>query len=164
MAHTSPMLATIRREFSPRSLVGLGQTAESDLWQSPWSYVPAVNIALRTAPYIGGSGRAACEYPWYCDILGQWNRAFDSCKPFTDAELRACQAADFGPAMTPEAGERALRLGDESVAAYCRMHPDECSAYQQALADPNADLKFYAWIAGGVLALVLVVSLMKGRR
>ena len=133
------MAIDIQSAFSPRNFAGMGTTpaptreeVEAQFW---------ADYEART------SGRGACEYPAWCDWIGGMDRFFDSCRPFTEAELRECQRAEFGSAMPPASIEEALRRGDESVAAYLRMHPEEAQAYQEALADPTAPWSNLGWAA-----------------
>ena len=81
-------------------------------------------------------------YPWYCGtfpyavgatIMGQ----DPACNPPTPDQIRAAQKGEFGPALSPQSVQDALKAGDASVAAYCAAHPDECTAYKSAASCPS---------------------------
>lgn len=90
------------------------------------------------------------SYPWYCGA-GGFTDWLDECKPATWQQVRDAQRAGMGPGMTPENVEQALATGDEVVAAYCRMHPEECRGND----DPNW-LLWVALLLGGLFLIRLV--------
>lgn len=94
-------------------------TANRGMGQTPWyQYIPLWPSERETNP--------CAPSPAWCDYLGQAGAMVAECLPIDPSK---CQAADFGPAMTPEMRQRAIEAGDKSVAAYCRANPEMCSAY-----------------------------------
>ena len=108
---------------------------------------------VRTRPYVCGS-----TAPAWCSWMPFADYAYE-CRVPTPGEIRECQRREFGPAMPPDKIEEALRRGDESVAAYCRMHPEECAEYY-GLPSPATNWALVAVVVGAIAA----ASLLLGRR
>lgn len=88
-------------------------------------------------------------YPWWC-FGGDWYGMSADCRTATEAEIRAAQAAELGPAAMPTTVQTALDTGDAAVAAYQAAHPEEYAAYLR----PSTNWPL--WIGVGVVAVLLL--------
>jgi len=100
--------------------------------------------------------------PWNCQAAPGWCSwlpfadHFEACRVPTEAEIRACQIAEIGPAMMPANVQAAILQGDAMTVAYCSDHPDECQAYQNVTA--GVGLSPAVWLSLAVLAAALLMK------
>ena len=96
--------------------------------------------------------------PWWCPVSDFLHAGADSCRIPTESDLRTDQAAAFGPAMTPDSQAAAIAAGDEAVAAYARLHPDEYANYLASVSYQSTPWLTYALLAGGAFLLAKAVN------
>lgn len=97
--------------------------------------------------------------PVWCDFM-PFSDTVSACAPI---DPRACQASQFGPAMSDANRQAALTAGDQGVAAYCRSNPAECAAYENwqnqadLLTRTTKTLTTAALIGGGLLLVAMAI-------
>lgn len=83
---------------------------------------------------ISASGNIS--YPSYCSWL-PFSSFTDACKLPTPDQILSSDLSNLGPAASPESVAMVKQRWAETYAAECQAHPDDCKAYDFAIANPN---------------------------
>lgn len=78
----------------------------------------------------------AASYPTWCEWM-PFSSWFDACKPAKPSQVLQERLSNLGPAADPAIVTELEQMWAATDQQQCDSHPEECAAYQFALAHPN---------------------------